>query len=170
MFKPLKHPHVRILDGIAPLIGKTGVITDKEGKLYRVTLDEPVEVDGVGTVTDELWEPAKLKVIRPPVIKPVIAPAAEAPAAVAELPETVAPAEAAPPAAPEAAAPEAATPAAPAADLPAIIAGNAAKARKPKALSAKGEAQARAGLKVTDEPRRPKAKKLFTGKPKVDRK
>ena len=33
MFKPLKHPNVKILDGLPAFIGMTGVIVDKEGKL-----------------------------------------------------------------------------------------------------------------------------------------
>jgi hypothetical protein len=74
MFKPLKHPNVRILAGMKEFVGQTGVIIDKEGKQYRVKLDVPVEVTGVGTVTSDLWEPAMLKVIRPPAIK---APAVE---------------------------------------------------------------------------------------------
>jgi hypothetical protein len=183
MFKPLKHPHVQILDGVKELIGQTGLITDKEGKLYCVKLDTPVEVPNVGIVTDDLWEPSKLKVIRPPVVKPVKAPAAvgDAPPiperpqtlmadaedalreAAAELPETAAAAEAAPPPAPQVAAPEVATPATPTARN---------SKSKPKALSAKAEAQQRAGVMVTDEPTKPKGKgkKLFTGRPKVDRK
>jgi hypothetical protein len=108
MFKPLKHPNVRILEGVAEFVGKTGVIIDKEGKQYRVRLDEPVEVPGVGTVTHDLWMPAHLKVIRPPVAK-VAAPAAPEAATVAAV---EAPALQPAPAAETA---EAATPAQPAA-------------------------------------------------------
>ena len=205
MFKPLKHPNVRILEGLAPLIGKTGVITDKEGKLYRVKLDEPVEVDGVGIVTDDLWMPAHLKVIRPGAIKPVVvgqqpeapavveSPVVEAvrdelitraladqlapeatpvvldtseldaaidvdtlvPDAPAEVTEAAAPAKPAPQPGPEAGAPEAATPATPAARKP--------KTKKVKALSAKAEAQLRAGVKVTDEAAKAKKGKVDRG-------
>ena len=83
MFKPLKHPNVKILDGLPAFIGQTGVIVDKEGKLYRVKLDQPVTVDGVGIVTSDLWEPAKLKVIKPVAAKPVITKLAEVPEAAA---------------------------------------------------------------------------------------
>lgn len=83
MFK-LKHPNVKILGGLPAFVGQTGVIVDKEGKLYRVKFDSPVEVPDVGLVTDDLWEPKLLKVIRPPLNKPgrpvaVDAPADEAP-------------------------------------------------------------------------------------------
>ena len=95
MFKPLKNPNVKILGGMAEFIGQTGVIVDKEGKLYRVKLNTPVEMPNVGTVTDDLWEPALLKVIRPLVAKaPKVAEAAQ-PAAPEAIVEAAAP-EAAP--------------------------------------------------------------------------
>ena len=138
MFKPLKHPHVRILEGVTQLVGLTGLIVDKEGKLYRVNLGTPTEVPGAGLVSTDLFMPSALKVIKPK-------PAAAAPEAAAE----VAPVAPAPQPAPAADAAEAATPA-----TPAATAGKP-KARKPKALSAKQEAQKRAGVKVTDDVRRP---------------
>ena len=42
-------------------IGKTGTIIGREDKLLRIRLDEPVEVPGVGRVTDDLWHPRLLK-------------------------------------------------------------------------------------------------------------
>ena len=42
-------------------IGKTGTIIGREDKLLRIRLDEPVEVPGVGRVTDDLRHPRLLK-------------------------------------------------------------------------------------------------------------
>jgi hypothetical protein len=54
---------VTILGGMSEFVGKTGEIVDTEnyggGKsqtYYRVCLDEPVLVPGVGRVTDDLWQ------------------------------------------------------------------------------------------------------------------
>jgi hypothetical protein len=55
--------HVEILGGMAEFIGKTGRIRHKEGGLYRVRLDAPVMVEGVGEVHDDLWESAALKTL-----------------------------------------------------------------------------------------------------------
>ena len=52
---------VRIASGMREFVGRTGEIGRREGGLYRVRLDEPVEVPGVGTVTDDLWESTCLK-------------------------------------------------------------------------------------------------------------
>ena len=51
---------VKILSGMSEFVGKIGTIVDdneRDGrtKLYRVELDEPVKIDGVGMVTDDLW-------------------------------------------------------------------------------------------------------------------
>jgi hypothetical protein len=51
---------VEILGGMAEFAGKTGTIIDdseRDGvyKMYRVRFDEPVEVPGLGRVTDDLW-------------------------------------------------------------------------------------------------------------------
>lgn len=81
MFKPLKHPHVKILEGVTQLVGQTGTIVDKEGNQYRVKLDTPTEVDGVGLVSSELFMPSVLKVLRS-APKPVPAAGPEAAAGV----------------------------------------------------------------------------------------
>lgn len=59
---------VKILGGMSEFVGQTGTIVDaeKSGRdtYYRVELDEPVEVRGVGLVTDDLWTGPLLKTIR----------------------------------------------------------------------------------------------------------
>lgn len=55
---------VRIVGGMAELIGKIGTVISREDRFLRVRLDEPVEVEGVGRVTDDLWEPRLLKTLR----------------------------------------------------------------------------------------------------------
>lgn len=55
---------VRIAGGMAEFIGKTGVVIGREGRLLRVRLDEPVHVEGVGLVHDDLWEPRLLRTKR----------------------------------------------------------------------------------------------------------
>jgi hypothetical protein len=61
---------VRILGGMQEFIGKTGTIIDAEkmGRnepiYYRVRLDTPVEIPGVGRVRDDLWQGHLLKTIR----------------------------------------------------------------------------------------------------------
>ena len=52
---------VRIVGEAAELRDKIGTIIAREGMLLRVRLDEPVEVPGIGLVTDDLWEPRLLK-------------------------------------------------------------------------------------------------------------
>jgi hypothetical protein len=48
---------VRITGGMREFVGRTGRIVRLEDHgLYRVQLDEPVKVEGVGTVHDDLWE------------------------------------------------------------------------------------------------------------------
>jgi hypothetical protein len=49
---------------MAEFVGKIGTIVEREGILLRVRLDEPVEVPGIGRVTDDLWEPRALKTHR----------------------------------------------------------------------------------------------------------
>ena len=56
--------HVKILGGMKEFVGKTGMVVDREGKLLRVYLDQPVEIPNLGMVTDDLWEPRLLKTIR----------------------------------------------------------------------------------------------------------
>jgi hypothetical protein len=59
---------VRILGGMAEFIGKTGTVIGEEGSrpvMLRVSLDEPVEVEGVGLVRDDLWERRLLETVRP---------------------------------------------------------------------------------------------------------
>lgn len=55
---------VRIMGGMSEFVGKTGTVVDREGMLLRVRLDEAVEIEGVGRVTDDLWEPRLLKTLR----------------------------------------------------------------------------------------------------------
>lgn len=54
---------VKILGGMREFVGRTGE-AHKEGKLWRVYLDAPVDVAGVGSVTDDLWEGHLLRTIR----------------------------------------------------------------------------------------------------------
>jgi hypothetical protein len=70
---------VKILAGMKEFVGKTGtVIVERETKdgstwMHRVRLDEPVDVPGVGLVTDDLWSGAGLKTIRKePLAKPYV--------------------------------------------------------------------------------------------------
>jgi hypothetical protein len=55
---------VKILGGMSEFIGQTGRVQGKEDGLYRVILDTPVTVPGVGIVTSDLWEPRLLRTIR----------------------------------------------------------------------------------------------------------
>lgn len=61
---------VRILGGMQEFVGKTGTIVDAEkmGRhepiYYRVRLDTPVDIPGVGQVRDDLWQGHLLKTIR----------------------------------------------------------------------------------------------------------
>lgn len=54
---------VKILGGMREFVGKTGDAV-REGKMWRVYLDEPVIVPSVGTVRDDLWEGSFLKTLR----------------------------------------------------------------------------------------------------------
>jgi hypothetical protein len=59
---------VRITGGMSEFVGRTGVIVDLEKhgsqRLYRVELDEPLNVPHVGRVNDDLWEGEFLKTVR----------------------------------------------------------------------------------------------------------
>jgi hypothetical protein len=58
---------VRIAGGMKEFLGRLGTIIGEEGtrpRMYRVRLHEPVEVPGVGEVTDDLWQGAALKAVR----------------------------------------------------------------------------------------------------------
>lgn len=57
---------VKISGGGMPAFhGKTGRITGVEMGMYRVVLDEAVEIEGLEPVTDDLWEGQFLKTVRP---------------------------------------------------------------------------------------------------------
>ncbi len=66
MSKDRSGQRVRITGGMAEFVGKTGTVMFKEGGLYRVRLDEPVMIPGVGEVHDDLWESRLLKAVRSP--------------------------------------------------------------------------------------------------------
>ena len=57
---------VKILGGMSEFVGKTGEIVDYDprDRLYRVELDEPVLIPGIGAVTDDLWGGEYLKTLR----------------------------------------------------------------------------------------------------------
>ena len=57
---------VKIIGGMLEFVGSTGVVVDIEKRrgeetLYRVKLDQPVEIPHVGLVTDDLWASRYLK-------------------------------------------------------------------------------------------------------------
>jgi len=58
--------NVRILKGggMPEFFGQTGTITDIEDGMYRVRLDTPVCIPGVGLVRDDLWEGHFLKTLK----------------------------------------------------------------------------------------------------------
>jgi hypothetical protein len=55
---------VTILGGMTEFVGQTGTVQGKEDGLYRVILDTPVMIPGVGRVTSDLWEPRLLRTLR----------------------------------------------------------------------------------------------------------
>lgn len=61
---------VKILSGMQEFVGKTGtVVREREYRdgrtwMHRVRLDEPVEVPGVGRVTDDIWSNEHLRTVR----------------------------------------------------------------------------------------------------------
>ena len=54
---------VLITGGMQQFIGQTGTIVSKEDHMYRVRLDQPVDIPNVGVVGDDLWESQYLKTI-----------------------------------------------------------------------------------------------------------
>lgn len=46
---------VKVTKGMREFVGKTGYAV-REGKMWRVTFDEPVFVEGVGFVRSDVWE------------------------------------------------------------------------------------------------------------------
>jgi len=56
---------VEIRGGMQEFVGKTGTILREESPgYYRVKLDEPVEIDGIGLVADDLLEGGLLRRLR----------------------------------------------------------------------------------------------------------
>lgn len=61
---------VKILSGMREFIGKKGTIVSFERHskhnpiLYRVELDEPVHIESIGVVEDDLWEAQHLRNLR----------------------------------------------------------------------------------------------------------
>ena len=55
---------VKITGGMKEFVGRTGIVAFKEDGLYRVRLDEPVNIPGIGIVRDDLWGGSFLKRIR----------------------------------------------------------------------------------------------------------
>lgn len=57
---PVRRP--RPLTGLeAAFEGHYGTVRDKEMGMYRVRLDEPVTIEGVGRVTSDLWSSEYLR-------------------------------------------------------------------------------------------------------------
>ena len=54
---------VKITGGMKEFVGQTGTIQTKDGRQYRVKLDTPVEIPGVGKVKDDLWGSNLLKTV-----------------------------------------------------------------------------------------------------------
>jgi len=63
-----RQTRVKITGGMDEFIGRTGTVIDEQmdgrTRLYRVQLDTPVEVEGIGQVSDDLWSRQYLKVVR----------------------------------------------------------------------------------------------------------
>lgn len=61
---------VKILAGMQEFVGQTGtVIVERETNdgstwMHRVRLDEPVDIPGVGLVTDDLWGSSYLRTVK----------------------------------------------------------------------------------------------------------
>lgn len=59
---------VKITGGMDEFVGQVGAIIDfeKDGRMtmYRVQLDTPVNVNGIGKVADDLWAGAYLRNVR----------------------------------------------------------------------------------------------------------
>ena len=50
--------------GMKEFHNATGRVGEKEGRHYRIHLDEPVEIPGIGKVKDNLWERGKFKLLK----------------------------------------------------------------------------------------------------------
>lgn len=56
---------VEIRGGMKVFIGRTGtIIREESAGFYRVRLDEPVEIDGIGLVAEDAWEGGLLRKLR----------------------------------------------------------------------------------------------------------
>lgn len=60
---------VKITAGMAEFVGQIGTIidnTERDGhaRMYRVRLDTPVSIPGVGEVDNDLWQGSGLKAVR----------------------------------------------------------------------------------------------------------
>jgi hypothetical protein len=59
---------VKVTGGMREFVGKTGTVVgvEQDGRttMYRVRMDEPVEVPGVGRVTDDVWAASHVKTAR----------------------------------------------------------------------------------------------------------
>ncbi len=59
---------VKVTGGMPEFVGSTGTVVnvEKDGRtaMYRVRLDSPVNVPGVGLVTDDLWAGEYLRPVR----------------------------------------------------------------------------------------------------------
>jgi len=56
---------VKIIGGMKEFHGRTGTAV-REGKMWRVYLDEPVLIESIGYVADDLWEGHLLKTVKVP--------------------------------------------------------------------------------------------------------
>lgn len=62
---------VQLTSGLKEFVGKVGTIVGLEdlgrpgdNRLYRIRLNTPVRVEGVGVVRDDLWERQGFKLLR----------------------------------------------------------------------------------------------------------
>lgn len=60
---------VKVVGGMREFVGQFGTVvdnTERDGRttMFRVRLDAPVEVPGVGHVRDDLWSGAHLRNVR----------------------------------------------------------------------------------------------------------
>lgn len=63
---------VKIISGMPEFVGRTGHVYNIEydgggrgkHKMYRVMLDKPIHIEGIGEVTDDIWAREHLKVTR----------------------------------------------------------------------------------------------------------
>lgn len=61
---------IKPIGGMKEFYGKTGTVIGAEGEYLRIRLDFPVDIHGVGRVSDDLWMPYTLKKIRSKSINP----------------------------------------------------------------------------------------------------